>query len=83
MRSMDDRAEVRSLFLRFPLDDCLKMMEPSLWSTGSLEGISSAWDIMEPFPAETLALWESVSRDWIQSETLEIKSYPDLPIDPL
>ncbi|KAG7364666.1 Sec23/Sec24 zinc finger domain containing protein [Nitzschia inconspicua] len=58
MRSMDDRAEVRSLFLRFPLEDCLKMMEPSLLSTGSLDGIASAWDVMQPFPAETLALWE-------------------------
>jgi hypothetical protein len=62
MRSIDDRAEVRSLFLRFPLEDCLRMMEPSLLSTGSIAGIPSAWDVMQPFPAETLALWESVSR---------------------
>lgn len=61
MSSMDDRAEIRDLFLRFPLEDCLRMMEPSLWSTGSLDGVSSAWEVMQPFPAETLGLWESVS----------------------
>jgi hypothetical protein len=68
MRSIDDRAEIRSLFLRFPLEDCLKMMEPSLLSTGAIAGMPSAWDVMQPFPAETLALWESVSRqtdDWL------------------
>jgi hypothetical protein len=62
MRSIDDRAEIRGLFLRFPLDDCLLMIEPLVWSTGALGGLTSAWDKMEPFPAETLALWDNVSR---------------------
>jgi hypothetical protein len=61
MRSIDDRAESRGLFLRLPLEDCLQMMEPSIWSTGSLGGITSAWDVMQEFPAETLALWDNVS----------------------
>ncbi|KAL3912879.1 MAG: hypothetical protein SGILL_006716, partial [Bacillariaceae sp.] len=36
MRSVDDRAEIRGRFLRFPLEDCLRMMEPSqkLWLCG-------------------------------------------------
>jgi hypothetical protein len=59
MQSMDDRAEIRGLFLRFPLEDCLRMMEPAMWSTGSMAGILSGWDVMQPFPAETLALWDS------------------------
>ena len=61
LRSMDDRAESRRLFLRFPLEDCLQMIRPSIWSTGSMN-ISSGWDAMLPFPAETLALWDDVSR---------------------
>ena len=61
MRSMDDRAEIRGLFLRFPLEDCLKMMRPTVLSTGSMNGISSAWDNMVSFPAETLSLWDDVS----------------------
>lgn len=55
MRSMDDRAESRGLFIRFPVEDCLQMMRPSIWSTGSTN-ISS--DAMLTFPAETLALWD-------------------------
>lgn len=58
MQSMDDRAESRGLFLRFPLEDCLQMIRPAVFSTGSIDGISSPWDIMVPFPAETLALWD-------------------------
>eukprot|EP00533_Pseudo-nitzschia_delicatissima_P000494 CAMPEP_0116085742 /NCGR_PEP_ID=MMETSP0327-20121206/4484_1 /TAXON_ID=44447 /ORGANISM="Pseudo-nitzschia delicatissima, Strain B596" /LENGTH=926 /DNA_ID=CAMNT_0003576747 /DNA_START=93 /DNA_END=2873 /DNA_ORIENTATION=- len=57
MQSMDDRAESRKLFIRFPLEECLEMMRPSLWSTGSI-GISSGWDTVQSFPAETLALWD-------------------------
>jgi len=57
MRSMDDRAESRALFLRFPVENCLQMIRPSIWSTGSF-GVSSGWDTMLPFPAETLALWD-------------------------
>ena len=60
MRSMDDRAESRALFLRFPVENCLQMIRPSIWSTGSF-GVSSGWDAMLPFPAETLALWDDVS----------------------
>ena len=60
MRSMDDRAESRALFLRFPVENCLQMIRPSIWSTGSF-GVSSGWDTMQPFPAETLALWDDVS----------------------
>lgn len=62
MQSIDDRAGSRKLFIRFPLEDCLKMIRPSLWSTGSTS-ISSGWDSMIPFPAETLALWDDVSRE--------------------
>mmetsp|Transcript_23585 Transcript_23585/g.25117 ORF Transcript_23585/g.25117 Transcript_23585/m.25117 type:complete len:964 (-) Transcript_23585:2914-5805(-) len=58
MRSIDDRAESRGLFLRFPLEDCLQMIRPTVWSTGSMDGVSSAWDKMLPFPAETLSLWD-------------------------
>ena len=60
MQSMDDRAESRGLLIRFPLKDCLQMMRPSIWSTGSMN-VSSGWDEMQPFPAETLALWDDVS----------------------
>jgi len=61
MRSMDDRAESRRLFLRFPLEDCLQMIRPTVLSTGSIDGISSPWqwDKMLPFPAETLILWDN------------------------
>jgi hypothetical protein len=61
MRSMDDRAEMRVIFLRFPLEDCILMMKPSIWSTGAVGGVSSAWDVMLDFPPETLILWDSVS----------------------
>ena len=62
MRSMDDRAEARQLFLRFSLEDCVGMMAPNLWSTGNLENsLSSSMGSMAPFPAETMALWDAVS----------------------
>jgi len=57
MRSLDDRAEKRGLFTRLPVEDCLKMIRPSVWSTGSMS-VSSGWDNMLPFPPETLALWD-------------------------
>jgi hypothetical protein len=60
MRSIDDRAGSRALFLRFPVENCLQMIRPSIWSTG-LMGVSSGWDAMLPFPAETIALWDDVS----------------------
>ncbi len=78
MRSMDDRAEIRGLFLRFPLEDCLQMMAPSMWSTGVLAGITSAWDVMEPFPAETLALWDCVSCHIKACRRRQVMSFPHL-----
>ena len=59
MRSMDDRASARELFLRFPIEHCLNMMAPRLWSSGGANHISNQ---MEPVPAETLALWDNVSQ---------------------
>ena len=53
MRSLDDRAEIRSLFLRFPMEDCLCMMSPLLW-------ICQPDDAnLTEIPAETLALWSN------------------------
>ena len=61
MRSIDDRAEIRSIFLRFPLDDCIKMMAPSMWSSGLLSPTSPSNPAMEVVPPETLVLWDHVS----------------------
>jgi len=36
------------------------MIGPAVWSTGSMN-VSSGWEAMLPFPAETLALWDDVS----------------------
>jgi hypothetical protein len=55
-QSTDDRAEIRSLFLRLPLEDCLNMMAPSVWSSGSVFNSSGR----EAVPAETLSLWDHV-----------------------
>ena len=57
IQSTDDRAEVRSLFLRLPLEDCLNMMAPAVWSSGSVYSTPGR----EPVPAETLSLWDHVS----------------------
>lgn len=54
IQSTDDRAEVRSMFLRMPLADCLNMMAPIVWSSGSVLAKPSR----EPVPAETLSLWD-------------------------
>jgi hypothetical protein len=61
MQSNDDRAHIRSLFLRLPLEDCLCMMAPSLWSSGivGVELLSSP-DQLEEIHPESLALWETV-----------------------
>jgi Sec23/Sec24 zinc finger/Sec23/Sec24 trunk domain len=59
VQSMDDRAEIRNLFLRFPLDDCLCMMAPSLWSSGILD--STTGIILDPIPSDTMTLWDNVS----------------------
>ena len=64
IKSMDDRAEIRGLFLRFPLEECIRMMAPTLWSTGSLEDASRPTVEMQKFPANTLALWDDVSKKY-------------------
>jgi hypothetical protein len=61
IQSMDDRATIRSLFIRLPLGDCLCMMAPSLWSSGPLAGSADIVPSLETVPPETLALWENVS----------------------
>jgi hypothetical protein len=62
VQSADDRAEMRSHFVRLPLEDCLAMMAPSLWTSGSLEdAIANHGPLLENVPPETLALWENVS----------------------
>jgi len=45
------------MFLRLPLEDCLNMMAPVVWSSGSVLGTIS----QESVPAETLSLWDNVS----------------------
>ena len=68
IQSTDDRVEMRSLFVRFPLRDCLSMMAPSLWSSGplddalQLEILESCDPFVQTVPPETLALWENVSQ---------------------
>lgn len=63
LQSMDNRAEMRSLFLRMPLEDCLAMMAPALWSSGPLdEALARKTPFMDDVPPETLALWENVSQ---------------------
>jgi hypothetical protein len=59
VRSMDDRAEIRNLFLRLPLDDCLCMMAPSLWSPGTIGRPFST--MLDPIPSDTMTLWDNVS----------------------
>ncbi|CAJ1950520.1 unnamed protein product [Cylindrotheca closterium] len=58
MRSMDDRAALRGFFLRFPLEDCLSMMAPQLFSTGYIEGEEEIAEELLDLPAETLSLWD-------------------------
>lgn len=53
---------MRHLFLRFPLEDCLGMMAPQLWSSGLIDDKVKASSVkIQLFPAETLALWNNVS----------------------
>jgi hypothetical protein len=62
LQSSDDRAEMRALFLRLPLEDCLSMMAPTLWSCGPLDDAVARDELLlEDVPPETLALWENVS----------------------
>mmetsp|Transcript_24375 Transcript_24375/g.36161 ORF Transcript_24375/g.36161 Transcript_24375/m.36161 type:complete len:903 (+) Transcript_24375:69-2777(+) len=56
VRSMDDRAEIRNLFLRLPLDDCLCMMAPSLWSS---DAVPTASEALHPIPSDTMTLWDN------------------------
>lgn len=60
MQSMDDRAEIRSLFIRLPLEDCLGLMALSLWTSGPLAGPTDAV-YPSTVPPDTLALWDNVS----------------------
>lgn len=61
VQSADDRAEMRSHFVRLPLEDCLAMMAPSLWTSGSLDdALANHGPLLENVPPETLALWENV-----------------------
>ena len=62
LQSMDDRAELRSLFVRLPLEDCLSMMAPALWSSGPLVDALARNEqpLLEDVPPETLSLWENV-----------------------
>lgn len=57
MQSMDDRAEIRSLFTRLPLEDCLGMMAFSMWSSGPL-GTQDRVPAPLTVPPDTLALWD-------------------------
>ena len=61
VQSADDRVEMRSFFVRFPLNECLSMMAPSLWSSGPLhEALDHKSPLLQNAPPETLALWENV-----------------------
>ena len=65
IRSLDDRAQLRDLYLRLPLDDCLCMMAPSLWSV-NITGQDFA-PPLSPVPSDTLTLWNTVSTPmWVQ-----------------
>jgi hypothetical protein len=62
LQSFDDRTEIRSLFIRFPLEDCLMMMAPSLWGCGDLQAAAANLaPSFEEIPPETLSLWDEVS----------------------
>jgi len=58
--SMEERAQLRNLFLRLPLDDCLCMMAPSLWSydISSGGGTPSTMSLQE-IPSDTMTLWDN------------------------
>jgi hypothetical protein len=60
MQSIDDRSLLRDLFLRMPLDNCLKMMAPSLKMYKRDTGGSL---LSMRVPAETLSLWDDVSNN--------------------
>lgn len=61
LQSLDDRSEIRSVFVRFPLEDCLAMLAPSLWGCGDLtSAVTNRSPSFEDVPPETLALWDNV-----------------------
>jgi hypothetical protein len=57
MQSDDDRAAIRALFMRLPLDDCLSMMALSLWSSGPVR--ADTMQTMMTVPPDTLSLWDN------------------------
>lgn len=61
MRSDDDRAQIRSLFLRLPLEDCLCMCAPSLWRTEVTPECKSDSVEWIAVPPESLALWDKTA----------------------
>ena len=69
LQSTDDRAVARSLFMRLPLDDCLSMMAPSIWSccadTKALQK-----PVLELVPPVTLSCWDNVSFSFLWSFAL-------------
>jgi hypothetical protein len=61
IQSADHRAEMRSLFVRFPCDACLGMMAPSMWSSGPSKEDQLNHELhFRSVPPETLALWQNV-----------------------
>lgn len=58
--STDDRAVARSLFMRLPLDDCLLMMAPTVWSCRA-DSDTLRNPVLEPVPPVTLSCWDNVS----------------------
>lgn len=59
MRADDDRAHIRSLFIRLPLDECLSMMAVSLWSSGPLDSKALRTHV-STVPADTMSKWDTV-----------------------
>ena len=61
LQSEDDRAALRAFFVRFPLEECLAMMAPELWSSGPLEmAMRTGTPLYDSVPPDTLSLWENV-----------------------
>lgn len=68
VQSADDRAALRAYFIRFPVDECLSMMAPELWSSGSLDAALESGELpFESVPPDTLSLWGNVSAQPLQS----------------
>jgi len=56
--STDDRAVARSLFMRLPLDDCLLLMAPTVWSCRA-DSDALRNPVLEPVPPVTLSCWDN------------------------